>query len=1275
MTHVSTYKKYRKRTIPDCRQEPTDGAFGRPALADSPISTKIQLNSSTTRLLNSKFDYICHPHYPDIFRMLLSPVFQIRLRQWRTYCLLILGLIGLAGTQYRCSRYSTPPRVLIFTKTMGFRHASIPTAVAAVQKVCSEQNIKADHSEDATLFNEKNLQRYAAVIFLSTTGDVLDPKQEVAFERYIQAGGGFVGIHAATDTEYGWGWFTGLVGGQFESHPEIQSANLHIRDHQHLSTRHLSGNIWTRKDEWYNFKNFNPKVNLLLSLDETSYKGGTMCTPPPPPLPDGTGGGGWGCHPAAWYHEYDGGRAWYTAGGHTEEAFAEPEFLKHIVGGIHYAIGKNGRLDYTKCRTHAVPDPTRFVKTTLATDLNEPMEFDMLPEGKVLIVERRGAMKMFDPASGQLSVVYQMPVHSEFEDGLMGLALDPNYEKNHWIYMYYSPIGESCNQLSRFVFERDQLDVASEKVILKVNTQRRECCHAGGSITFDDQGNLFLSAGDNTNPFASDGYSPSDETPGRSPWDAQQSSANTNDLRGKVMRIRPLPDGSYICPQGNLFNAGSDLHITEGPLPNESRLAENKARGGRPEVYVMGCRNPFRISYDNRRDYLFWGEVGPDAGEPDSTRGPQGHDEVNRARAAGFFGWPFFVGNNKPYGDHNFVTKKTGAKHDPLHPINDSPNNTGARELPPAQSAFIWYPYANSQEFPLVRNGGRNAMAGPVYYCDQYPEKTRFPQYFDGKLIIYDWMRNWMMAVEMDSLGNFSRMEPFADSIELSRPMDMFVDKNGSLWVLEYGTQWFSSNPDARLSRIDYVRGNRPPKAVLNADELAGAAPLEVNFDFSKTRDYDNDMLKYDLDFKDGSGHFNVQNRPTAHASATSAATEKTKLRTKHVFAQPGTYEVTLRVTDPSGALAISKKTIRVGNAEPEVAWDLGGHNRSFYKPGTTINYAVQVNDLEDGTLATGHIVPASVAATIDYLQEGFDMTLIAQGHQTAASVSEYARGKILTEKSDCKTCHAVDRRVNGPSYQDIAQRYRGDEFAVNTLTGKVIKGGAGNWGETVMSAHPQLPPEDVAEMVRWILSLGDPSKAPGSSLALAGQYPLVTPPAKEKGKPSFPGTYILRANYKDRGSPTQTSLEGGEILALRPAFQQAEQADSMSSGILHYRPGNGDTVVLRDMKDGAFLMYKRCDLAGIQGISVGFGGSDKYLNMAGGSVEVRIDSPKGKLLGESKLEAPTKAGGRMRHAEVTVPIAPGHADGRFHNLFIIVRNPKSPSESVAAIDWVRFEL
>ncbi len=214
--------------------------------------------------------------------------------------------------------------VLVFSRTIGFRHDSIVDGVAAIRTLGARAGFAVDWTEDPGTFTEENLSRYHAVVFLSTTGDVLDRSQEGAFERYVQAGGGYVGIHAAADTEYDWPWYGGLVGVYFKAHPAIQAAVLNVEDYGHLSTASLPES-WQRIDEWYDFQT-NPQDNarVLLRLDETSYVGGTMGSD----------------HPISWYHNYDGGRAWYTAGGHTTESFTEPLFLDHLLGGILYAAGK-----------------------------------------------------------------------------------------------------------------------------------------------------------------------------------------------------------------------------------------------------------------------------------------------------------------------------------------------------------------------------------------------------------------------------------------------------------------------------------------------------------------------------------------------------------------------------------------------------------------------------------------------------------------------------------------------------------------------------------------------------------------------------------------------------------------------------------------------------------------------------------------------------------------------------------------------------------------------
>jgi uncharacterized protein len=217
-------------------------------------------------------------------------------------------------------------RLLVFSKTTGFRHASIKDGKIALKKLASEHSFAIDFTEDSTVFTDANLARYAAVIFLLTTGEIFDNNQQAAFERYIRGGGGYVGVHSASDTEYDWPWYGGLLGSfmdRIHKHSRVMQATLHVTDRANQSTNMLPP-LWVRTDEWYNFAS-NPrgKVHILLTIDESTYKGGTMGVD----------------HPIAWYHAYDGGRAWYTAMGHTSESYYEPLFLAHLWGGITYAVG------------------------------------------------------------------------------------------------------------------------------------------------------------------------------------------------------------------------------------------------------------------------------------------------------------------------------------------------------------------------------------------------------------------------------------------------------------------------------------------------------------------------------------------------------------------------------------------------------------------------------------------------------------------------------------------------------------------------------------------------------------------------------------------------------------------------------------------------------------------------------------------------------------------------------------------------------------------------
>jgi type 1 glutamine amidotransferase len=214
------------------------------------------------------------------------------------------------------------PKVLIFSKTNGYRHESIEAGIEAIKKLGAENHFSVDATEDSVDINDQKLSGYQCIIFLSTTMKVLGEPEEKALQNFIHKGGGFVGIHAATDCEYNWPWYVKMVGASFESHPEQQVAKLMVMDNKHISTKHLPA-VWERKDEWYNFKNMNPDVKVLIKIDETSYKGGK----------NGDN------HPMAWYHDFEGGKVFYTELGHTKESYTEPFFLEHVLGGIKYSLG------------------------------------------------------------------------------------------------------------------------------------------------------------------------------------------------------------------------------------------------------------------------------------------------------------------------------------------------------------------------------------------------------------------------------------------------------------------------------------------------------------------------------------------------------------------------------------------------------------------------------------------------------------------------------------------------------------------------------------------------------------------------------------------------------------------------------------------------------------------------------------------------------------------------------------------------------------------------
>lgn len=1101
----------------------------------------------------------------------------------------ILPLVVFAA----CSTPSDPAHILVFTAAEGYRHASTDAGVAALRALGAENNFSVEATDDPASIAEPILRAVDAVVFLHTTGDVLNYAQEADLERFIQAGGGFVGIHSAIETETDWPWFTRLVGARYHSHPaepsNVQTATLRVANAAHPATEALPA-TWSHADEWPNFADVSPDIQVLLTVDESSYQGGTHGE----------------AHPAAWYQAFDGGRSFYTAGGHTAESFDEPEFRAHLLGGLRYAIGE-GVLDYSRTRTRRPPEERRFVHTIFLDNLDEPTELELLPDGRILFTERKGALKLYDPATSTGRVVEMLEVNTTHEDGLMGIALDPNYATNNWIYLYYSvPGDEPIQQLSRFVFDGQALDHASEKKMLQVRVQRQECCHTGGSIEFGPDGNLFLSTGDNTNPFFSDGFAPIDERAGRHPFDGQGGPGNTNDLRGKILRITPQADGTYTIPEGNLFPVGDSL--------------------SRPEIYVMGNRNPYRISIDQKTGFLYWGEVGPDAGEYNPLRGPRGHDEVNQARQAGNFGWPYFVGDNKPYRDYNFATGASSDLFDTAAPINDSPNNTGRRELPPAQKAFIWYPYAESPEFPIVGTGGRNAMAGPVFYTDLFTQGPgTFPEYFDGKLFIYDWIRGWVLNATMDDEGDLVKLDPFMPGTRFRNPIDMMFSDSGVLYLLEYGTGWFTRNVDARLSRITYERGNLPPEASATADRLEGATPLTVAFSAGAT-DPDGDTLSY---------AWHMLGDDTVQATAA---------ETTFTFEQPGTYRPTVTVTDAAGATSTASLTVRVGNEPPAVTLALQG-NTSFFTDGRVLQYAASATDKEDGAAPAGAVV-----VQVDYLEQGFDRTIVEQGHRQADAVSGFSVGQRLIEGSDCMACHVVDRPSIGPSYQEVAKRYAGQAEAEDYLVQKIIQGGGGVWGEQAMAAHPQLAEEDARAMVRYIRSLGVEAPAV-PRLPAAGTYRLDAHRRAENTE----GMYFVRAAFTDAGAQGIEPITGQQLIVLRHPKIEAEAFDRSERVLV------ANDAIARAY-DGSFIAFDGIDLTGVTAVTAFT--LPPATGTHPGRLELRLDAPDGPLVGT------IEAGAREGEVRAAVQATEG-----VHDLFVVFRANRDTGHPLARLDWLRVEL
>ncbi|GID29614.1 PQQ-dependent sugar dehydrogenase [Paractinoplanes brasiliensis] len=584
-----------------------------------------------------------------------------------------------------------------------------------------------------------------------------------------------------------------------------------------------------------------------------------------------------------------------------------------------------------------LPPSSDFQKVTLNDFPGEPIAIAVLPDKRVLHTARGGEVRIHEPATGRNVLAATIPVYLHDEEGVQGIAVDPDFDRNKWVYVYYSPPLDTPSddpntpqvnegdapaegtaadfapfkghmQLSRYKLQGSTLNLNTEQKIMQVATDRGQCCHVGGKIDFDSKGNLYLSTGDDSNPFFSDGYAPIDERANRNPvFDAQRTSANTNDLRGKVLRIKVGGSGKYTIPKGNLFKPGTPKT--------------------RPEIYAMGLRNPFRFTVDPRTDVVYVADYSPDARTANPARGPAGQGRWVAIDKPANYGWPYCVAPDQPYVDYDFATGVSGAPFNCAKPVNDSPNNTGLKNLPPVEKPEVIYGYGVSAQFPELGTGGIGPMGGPAYEYDKRSRsRIKWPEAFDGKPLFAEWTRDYVKAFTLDRRNQVTKVEAVLPELVFDNPMDLEFGPDGALYVLEYGDGYFNENPDAQLARFDFVRGNRTPIPKVSATPASGQAPLTVQFSSAGTTDPDGDALKY-------AWYLDNDNK-----------VDSTAPNPTFTFTANADYRPTLKVTDSTGRSASAEVILPVGTAAPVVEFVTLQDGQPFAF-GDTVNFEVRVTD------------------------------------------------------------------------------------------------------------------------------------------------------------------------------------------------------------------------------------------------------------------------------------------------------------------------------------------
>ncbi|WP_170179091.1 OmpL47-type beta-barrel domain-containing protein [Solirubrobacter pauli] len=724
------------------------------------------------------------------------------------------------------------------------------------------------------IFTADNLAQYDAIFFWQASslnrGDTTSPQlfttgEQAAIEAFARAGGGIAAMHASVTMGAGavtWPWWDApgdsAIGALMPGHSATDSSNLatvEVSDRHHPSTKDLPDS-YRFGDEHYTFSsNVRGTHHVLMTLDEESYNVGSGVTR--------MGAD----HPIAWCRIYEGARIWSSSLGHFSAAYLENggdnHLIKHLVGGVRYVAGTAGKD--SDCGATVW---TNFSRTVLADDLRGAIGMDIARDGKVYWTEignqalnSEGRLRMYDPQAKATSTLLTLPTRADHEssnDGVLGMALDPGFATNRQLYIYYSPrFDPGCNSclvvghnlISRFTLNAAGTAVVtgSEQEILRVPKvkvgndnkdgvagQNTYSAHVGGgTLSFDSEGSLYIGTGDDADPFGAggNGYAPLDQRyPER--YDARNTSANTNDLRGKVLRIKPLANAAgaagvgttYSIPPGNMFAPGT---------------AKTK-----PEIFAMGFRNPFTVMADPAHPgTVVVGDYGPDAATNSATRGPAGIIEWNRVTKPGFYGWPLCAGDNSAansYFRYTFPNGPSGARYDcsTASIPNESSFNTGLAGIPgPAVGADVWHKRTGDHpaRFAIpTRSSPQESITGPIYRYDAAnPSDTKWPAYYDGAWFILDRAQNWWREARVrDDGSGLLRVNGLFGSTQFggpshSYPIPVKFGPDGSLYVATWDhdccrAQLPASQP-GRLMRIDFIGDQVDTTAPVVTPALTGA--------------------------------------------------------------------------------------------------------------------------------------------------------------------------------------------------------------------------------------------------------------------------------------------------------------------------------------------------------------------------------------------------------------------------------------------------------------------